>query len=552
MAFGLDIGSALTVLAGLSRKGGGWRLNRVMALPGFKPDPEEKPELYSDAPLGGTFRALGSLGVKAGSPAVLVPGRDVYYRFSPSSVDPRMIAAQVRLEADELGGEEGKVLAGWIMGCDADYAPAITIGLAREAVIDHFSACLRTAGINAGALLAGCSALFSAYKLNLPEELDEHVHLYANIGDDTTDIILVREGSLLYARALGIGVNDFVDRLLPEYGGDRDAVRQVLFRELDLRPSIAAENLAGDRGVEGGQEVASRLFQQIMATVMLAKGAHKSPQLDARKIVLSGPGAAIQGLRELMMHRTRKTVEVFDPLARVELDGLDEQSRETVESYRPALALAVGLARLHADAKAERLEFLPASVRKRRQFLHKSLFLYLAAACVLLSLVPLYLLTRNSAIDAEDELRRRQQGPLGRYVNASKEIAVYQNGLDRARKRADASSLATAPGRVSTGVLSQLASIRPDTARLRSAALESQTSNPKAEKDFKARTVLKLSFFIERKPGADPTAVKDQLREAIKKLQGVSGVEPGLARDNPEASGLDVEFIVVLNLEGSA
>src|SRR5690606_17844039 len=145
----------------------------------------------------------------------------------------------------------------------------------------------------------------------------DYVTLHANIGDDATDVILVREGQLLYARTLGVGVNDFITRLLPEYGSDRDAVRQVLFTQIDLRPSIAADNLSNDRGVQAGQEVAARLFQQILGTVMVAKAAMKAPAMDVRKISISGGGAAIPGLRELMMNRVRKTVEIFNPLANI-------------------------------------------------------------------------------------------------------------------------------------------------------------------------------------------------------------------------------------------
>src|SRR5690606_15635669 len=209
-----------------------------------------------------------------------------------------------------------------------------------------------------GELIPGCAALYQAYKIS--GDMDtEHVLMYANIGDDSTDVILVREGTLLYARSINIGVNDFITRLLPEYGGDRDAIRQVLFQQIDLRPSVAADNLSGDRGVQGGQEVASRVFQQITSTIMLAKGAQKAPKLDARKIVLCGPGAAIPGLRELMMNRVRKTVDIFDPLRNIDVEGADEQTLETCQAYRPALALAVGLAVLASDPKAERAVFEP-------------------------------------------------------------------------------------------------------------------------------------------------------------------------------------------------
>ncbi|MBK9974532.1 MAG: pilus assembly protein PilM [Planctomycetes bacterium] len=550
MAYGLDVGVSLSALVGLTRKGSTWRLKHALVLPGFRRDPESKPELYSDAPLGSTWRALKSLGVRPAAASVLVSGRDVFYRFTPSGTDPRMVERQVQLEADELSGDEGRVLAGHIGGCDYDYSPVIHIGLARENVIDHFAGCLRAMGIDGGPMVPGCAALFSAYKVAGDTD-SEATYLMANVGDDNTDVILVREGSLLYCRTIGVGVEDFIARLLPEYGGDRDAVRRVLFNEIDLRPAIAADNLSQNRGVEGGQEVAARLFQQITSTIMLAKSAHKAPKLDAAKILLCGPGAGIPGLRELMMNRTRKQVEIFDPLANVEVEGVNDRTRETIAAYGPALTLAVGLARINTDRHADRILFLPGSLRKRREFLNKSLFLYLAAATVLALLIPLYLLSRNAAASADDDVKRRQQAPIGRYLNASKEIEIFKKANDRAKQRADAAELATAPGHVSTQVLVALAQYRPDSVRIRSAVLETSTLNPGSDKNFVPKSVLKMSFFIEAKEGADPTKVKDQLRDILKdpkKFPGIKAVVPGAATAVTTPPGLNVEYSIELDL----
>lgn len=548
MGYGFDIESNISLLVGLTRKGTRYSLKKAMVLPGIKIDTDEKPELYSGTPLGTTYRALSNMGVKPGYPATLVPGKDVYYRFAHSSANPKLVETQVRMEADEIGGGEATILADYLNGTDFDYAPAIHIALAREEIIDHYANSLKAAGIDTGPLIPGCAALYQAYLVSGDTEF-EHPVLYANVGDDATDTIIVREGQLLYARSIGLGVNDFIDRLVPEIGGSRDAVRQVLFREVDLRPSVAADNLSGDRGVSAGQEVASRLFQQIGSTIMLAKGAQKAPKMDARKIVLSGSGAAIPGLRELMMNRVRKTVELFDPLANVATDGADEQSQETARNYRPALALGLGLAVLATDPKAERATFLPGSVRARREFLNKSLFLYLAAAVVIAVVLPLYFLSRNSLGEAEEQLKTRQQGPIGRYVAASNEIPTHEKTLERAEKRTAATDIATSPGRVATQVLLEFARKRPQSVRIKSVSLETDTNNPSGDPDFKPRVVLRMTFFIESKDRA-PLDVNNTLRDdVLKRLKGVTAVEPGATSSREEPPGLDVTHTVVLDIE---
>ena len=547
MAYGFDIESNLSILVGLTRKGGSYKLKKALVLPGFKVDLDQKPEIYRGEPLGTTFGALKSVGVKPGFPATLIPGKDVYYRFvEVATSSPKMVEQLVKMEAEEIGGEDAKVLADYISGADFDYAPAIHVALAREELIDHFANCLKHAGIETGSLITGCSALYQSYLISGDVETP-HPLLYANIGDDTTDVIIVREGTLLYCRSIGIGVNDFITRLLPEYGGDRDAIRQVLFQQIDLRPSVAADNLSGDRGVQGGQEVASRVFQQITSTLMLAKGAMKAPKLDARKIVLAGPGAAIPGLRELMMNRVRKTVEVFDPLRNIDTEGVDDQTRESLQAYRPALTLAIGLAALATDSKAERATFEPASVRRRREFMHRSLFLYLAAALVIAIVLPLYILSRNSMDEATEQLQVRQQGPIGRYVAASNEIPTREAARERADKRFDAAARALMPGRVSTDVLMQFSSRRPDTVRISKVELKTDTNNSTGAKDFMPKSMLVMDFFIERQAGADPLEVGGKLRQIIASLKGVKAVTPGDSKENAE--GIQAQYTVELSLE---
>jgi Tfp pilus assembly PilM family ATPase len=547
MAYGLDISSSLSMLVGLSRAGGRFKLKKALVLPGFDADPNEPPSAYQQAALGETWGGLKSLGVAPGTPATLVPGRDVYYRFSHVSTNAKLIEAQVKLEADEIAGDEGGILADYVSGVDFEYAPAIHVTLAREEVIDHFANCLSESGVEVGPLMPGCVALYNAYKVSGDQE-SEHVTMHVNIGDDNTDVILVREGSLLFARSLGIGVRDFIQRLLPEYGGDEDAIRQILFRQVDLRPSIAAENLNADRGIAAAQEVAAQMFQQISGSVMLAKSTHRAQQMEPRKIVISGPGAAIPGMRELMMNRIRKTVEVFDPFANIITDGADGQTADTIKSYKPALALAVGLAVLATDTKRERAEFLPSTVRRRREFLHKSLFLYLAAAAVMLAVVPLYVLSSRAAATAEQDRTMYQQAPIGRYAASSAEIETFEKALADVRTRANASLIATGPGRKATDLLMEFSNVRPESVRIRSVKLDTDTSNPARDEDFKPTTRVRFEFFIERRPGADPNEVNTQVRRILQGLPGVTAVRAGSATDDPVAQGLNVVHTVELKI----
>ena len=164
MAYGLDVESSISILVGLARKGSTYRLKKAVALPGFSADPNQKPEFYAGTPLGTTFRALKGMGIKPGRPVTLVPGKDVYYRFVLSATaNPKMVEQQVRMEAEEIGGEGANILADYISGADFDYSPAIHVALAREEVIDHYANSLAESGVETGELVPGCAALYQAY-----------------------------------------------------------------------------------------------------------------------------------------------------------------------------------------------------------------------------------------------------------------------------------------------------------------------------------------------------------------------------------------------------
>lgn len=545
MAYGIDIGSALTMLVNLTGQGSGIKLQKAMVLPGVKVDTDAKPESYGSHALASTWRGLRSLGVKPGKPVALIPGRDIVYRtIAVSGPDSRVIDSMVRLEADEISGGTGGILGAHLMGQAPDGSPTAVIGLARDAVVDHYAGTLLAMGIDPALLVPGCVALYSCYQLS-GDVTFEGTYLIANIGDEVTDVILVKEGSLLFARTVAIGVNDFLDRLAPEYGGDRDAIRQVLFRDIDLRPGVAAENIAQDRGVEAGQEVASRLFQQIGGVIMLAKGAHSDPKLDATRMALCGPGAAIPGLRELMMQRTRKTVETFDPLGGLSLEGADEQTREAAESYRPALALAVGLARIATDKQATRMHFVPGSVRARREFLNKSLFLYLAAAVVLAVMLPSYIFARKTLTDmtaGETEIKAE----ISRYSGPSGQMPARTEAYEEAQRKAAVSLNAVGAGNTATKVLTEFANQRPETVQIRKVELV----QPPKKTDVVPAPQLVFEFFIERKGTSDPKQVRDQLRDILKALPGVLSVAPeGIDKETTKVQGLEVTFRVELKVE---
>jgi type IV pilus assembly protein PilM len=156
-----------------------------------------------------------------------------------------------------------------------------------------------------------------------------------NIGSDVTNINIVQGNIPYFTRDLSVGSNVFIEAIQRNLGVD--------FDEADAM-------LSGDRGIEDEErfntviaEAADEISMGIERSISFLKTAGDAEQID--EVVLSGGGARIPGLKEILSEKHGIEFRVNDAISRIDrTDNLFEDAGDDMERVGPLLTVALGLA----------------------------------------------------------------------------------------------------------------------------------------------------------------------------------------------------------------
>ena len=175
-------------------------------------------------------------------------------------------------------------------------------------------------------------ALQNAFELNYPEALGEVVCLL-NIGRDMTVISLVRERVPLFIRDIPFGNKVFVDKLRKGLAiSTEDAESYIM--------GILPEGVQGEEIQPLISSGAEDLIVGMTRTFSYLKtvGGEEKP----KRVYLSGGGARVPGLVDVLEERLSVPLEIANPLRRLQVRE-DLLEGESFEEISPLLMQAVGL-----------------------------------------------------------------------------------------------------------------------------------------------------------------------------------------------------------------
>lgn len=552
---GIDISTGLSILVELDQDGAKYRLGRTAILPGLDHQPDQP---ASRAASGEFAQALETVpgALKRRSAAVSLPGRHVMFRATETGADnPGAIRALVNLEVAELTGNAAGMMPAWQKIESPDGTPMVLVGVTREALVEHYASSLRAAGFSARSFVPAPIALYECFLMS--GNLDAPgLQLVANVGENSTDVVLVQNGGLLAARTLTAGVDLFLGRMVSDLGINAEQARETLFGRINIKPGVAADNVGGERAVSAAQDAAAQLFMQLNGVVAQARGQLKAPSLEAAQVVLCGSGAAIQGLREFLKHRFRKPVELLDPLRGVDTGGLDDNSRAAIAPFTAALAVPLGLAKLNADANGRNVEFVAPSSIARANFVKRSVWLYAAVLVVAVSLT-LSLWFTTAYMSASASLKKKAESDTAGYIGYHSKLQVKGTATGKAsdriknlsetnreliiaeQKLVEAAN-ARKPGIDTQRLLVELPRLMPKEMTLRKFSLEQL----KPETNRKGPCII-IESFIESaaRTGAD---VEAEFNAALKRHQVCADIIPEKMDQMADGSGYTARVTVVL------
>lgn len=416
---GTEVSARQTISVEVAKDGSSYRLSRSAIIGGFAHDPT-KPALDSKA----SALASGLTGIPGAlrkNVAVAMPGRDVVYRTAEVGSDNYFaLKSLARMEAEEVKGAGSDVLWGHQVIDPPSSGRLLLVAVSREEVAEHYASSLHHAGLRVAHLVPAPIALYHCFLTSGSVDADGCT-MVVNVGEASTEVCFVEMGALVAVRSIPAGIETFVTALAQSLGTNAEQARATLFSRVDMRPGHAGVNVSGERAVSSAQDSAAALLQQLMATIAYARAASKSRSLDAARVVMCGPGAAIRGLPEYLASRMRKPFEMLNPLAGFATKDLDNESLAAVGQFGPSLAIPLGLAKIAADQNPGDLKIVPPSVAARRNFLRRSVWLYAGVLLLVVALSVTMVVTLRVGDEAAATLKQARSAK-GSYDAHNREV----------------------------------------------------------------------------------------------------------------------------------
>ncbi|MGE3171076.1 MAG: pilus assembly protein PilM [Planctomycetota bacterium] len=365
-------------------------------------------------------------------------GRDMNLRYSQLPPTPDwQLKNLMDLEIQDLSQQSGGSLS-------ADYnllpqfdpesgVDTVLLALARDEALSRMTGDVQGAGGSIEAFTPNCVALYNAFLKCGPVEEDVVVCL-CNIGHETIDLALVKGTDLLFARNLSGGGKVLDDAIAAAFNVSPRKAETLKRDLLDLDPQSRGRFASGqaEKVTMAAGGAANAIVAAIQSSVAFCKAQTKIADLQLDKVLLSGGGARLRGLRGLLREALRCPVDQFDPFANLDLDELGEEEKSDLQQMRYEAVIALGLAVGRADESLYQLEILPAAVKKRRRFAQRTVFNLLAGAVAVLLLV-VYAKDRQAetAAAATAKTAAVRQSNQVRSVHDDAQKVIEENVADR-------------------------------------------------------------------------------------------------------------------------
>jgi type IV pilus assembly protein PilM len=349
-------------------------------------------------------------------------GKDLIVRYThaPRVPDWRL-EMLMRFEIQEVAEQSGgDVAADWALltlPAAAGEDDTVLVALARNA---HLRPRL-DAGSGAGlSVLGGCPrsiALYHAFITNAKVPPGE-VTMIMHLGGENTDVAIQRDGALLFARNMAGGGRPFTEALATAFRVSPETAEKMKVQKGNLTPRNKARYADSNEEKVANTllSTAGSVVSAVHSSLMFCKAQTKLADLRIDRVLVSGAGARIKGMCEYLAAGLGIPVDPFDPFETVDLSAMDPAEAEGLKEEGPAMAVALGLAQMAADPAAFRLEILPESDRKKRNFIQHTAWLIASGVVAAGGLVYLYM----GSAGEEAKARSNEKAVADRLAEAAK------------------------------------------------------------------------------------------------------------------------------------
>jgi type IV pilus assembly protein PilM len=214
---------------------------------------------------------------------------------------------------------------------DAGLQMNVLLVAAKREVVDQRVSLLRDAGLAPNVVDVDSFALHNAFEFNYPDAMTGVVAL-VNVGHEISTVNVLQDGTLILTRDVPFGSRRLREDLRRLHGLSAEEAEAVL-QARSPRTGEFRELLS-----EGSEELAVGVERAVaFLSVSDAGGA------GLGRVYLSGGGAKIPGLLDVVAQRLRARTEIASPLQRLRVRP-DVAAVFPVDELAPMLMLSVGLA----------------------------------------------------------------------------------------------------------------------------------------------------------------------------------------------------------------
>ena len=208
---------------------------------------------------------------------------------------------------------------------------------AKKDMVNVHASLIRDAGLNPAIIDVDSFAVQNCYEVNSGglEEKESKVIGLLNIGSDVTNINIIQNKCPHFTRDISVGTNNFIELMQKELGIDYDEGQRVISGELGDRDEKKIKDIV--------RKSSNDLSLGIERSISFLKAAGDADEID--EIVLSGGGAHIPFLKDILSEKYDFDISVHNPLEGIDYDeGVFNEYEAELERIAPMLTVGIGLA----------------------------------------------------------------------------------------------------------------------------------------------------------------------------------------------------------------
>jgi type IV pilus assembly protein PilM len=271
---------------------------------------------------------------------------------------------------------------------------------AKSNTVDEFCGNVSAAGFSAESISAATVLDYNALRFAYPD-VDDDV-LLINIGARSTNL-LFRNPDGFFVRNIQLGGNSLTQNIADSIGKSfqqAEAIKHKFFGgELDYSDDNSVAKLL----TSCSESFMRRMSQEITRSIVNYR--RQKGGAAPKRILLNGRGALLKGLAEQLSTTQKVSVEFFDPLQNVTLDGAIDLD---IDVLRLQTSEIIGEACRDMIPDAAGVNLLPEEVQKAMAFASKKPFLLIAAACLALAPLPAFVAFKQANSAYADQVQAIQ------------------------------------------------------------------------------------------------------------------------------------------------